>query len=163
MKPLRRLLAVIAALGVSLSGCMTLRSHVTVGQPLDPARLAQIKPGQTTMGEVLAWLGPPEFIVEGAQTVLDSRSLASGYLIDPPHAWWTDPVRTRTLTAPAGTVLFVYQSISMDMHLDLAIPTGVAAGRGGIEIEPGDFLIFISKNDERVVDVASHSTSGGTD
>ncbi|MGH8065517.1 MAG: hypothetical protein ACRERE_09815 [Candidatus Entotheonellia bacterium] len=117
-------------------------------------KVAQIQPGVTTLKDVLAWFGPPDFIIDGTQRIPDTRSMGAAYganPVSPTLFFGTNPIRPRFLTSPEGTVILIYICAELSNRFVLA----GGAGTGGQEISEADELfIFISKDSLTVTDVA---------
>ncbi len=63
-----RLIIVAAVLGSCVS-CITNVSKmaVKVGAPFDASKLNEVQVGVTDLRDILDWLGPPDFIIDGTQ------------------------------------------------------------------------------------------------
>ena len=99
-----------------LFGCMSGYQRSTIGVPLDRGKVAQIQQGVTTLKEVLAWFGPPDFIIDGTQRMPDTRSMGAAYganPVSPTLFFGTTPIRPRLLTSPEGTVILIYISAEL--------------------------------------------------
>lgn len=93
----------ISFMGAALSGCMAMvRVSYSGGTPVDKEKAALIKPGITTLSDILAWFGPPDVIIEGTQKVLDYTQVHYDRTKD------VDEWPMQIVTAPEGTVILAY-------------------------------------------------------
>jgi hypothetical protein len=53
-----------------LSGCCLIGGQYLVDEPIGKKRVERIRPGQTSIREVLTWLGPPAAIARNGKTVI---------------------------------------------------------------------------------------------
>jgi len=137
---------VVCAIAFLLAGCGVYsssgKSELTMGVPPAKAVLEQIKPGITTLTEVLKLLGPPEFIIDGTQELVDYERSSGG-------------VSTRTISAPEGMVILIYTlSLTVDITLDLRTLGGVTMQMDRA-IHNNELFIFVSKNDRMVASLVS--------
>ena len=129
-----------------LNGCIAVKVESTHGSALDTKQIDSIKPGITKFSDILEWFGPPDFIIDGTQQIVDfERSSGMVY----------GSISTRTLTAPDEMVILIY---TLSSTQEIAI-TGVAVGAAVIhvenEIRPNEAFIFLSKKDHTVLSVVA--------
>lgn len=55
---------------LSLSGCFVIGGQYLSDEPIGRKRVEKISPGQTSLREVLTWLGPPAAIARNGRTVI---------------------------------------------------------------------------------------------
>lgn len=125
---------------MGLTGCVAARHTTSIGACLDAEQLAAIKVGQTQLQEVLERLGPPEYIIDGQQTLAACH----------PAAYLGEAIPTRTLAAPEDAVILLYVSTKADVggvH-------GALVGHGYEKTQASEVMVYISKRDycvQRVV------------
>jgi hypothetical protein len=121
--------------------CVTVTSSETA--PIDPKVSPQIKPGVSSLSEVLTLLGPPHYVIDGSRRLLDEESV------------WTllrtmkspSSIPTRELTAPEGTVILIYS------HLTFYQDSTPVHFRSH-DRKKHELFIYVSKADKKVIDVA---------
>lgn len=157
MKITSRIFATLIVLIVtfSLTGCITHRT-ITVGIPVDKSKVALIKPGITTFSEILEWFGPPDYIIDGTQRMVDEAARIPG---DSPYK----PIPTRTLTSPEGMVILIYSNATIKTGGgSFGGVTGfVRAERMQLQTEHdlNEIFIYLSKKDRVVMEVAVHNAA----
>lgn len=142
------------------TGCALNSSRVSAGRPVDAAALASITPDITTLSEVLTALGPPDYIIDGSQRLLDEEAFFASFSLSGRYNFRTKelaatPISTRILTAPEGEVILIYPATAVTGRVvgGAALKTESAAGRSG------DLLVFVSKKG-RIVARVVHSDPG---
>ena len=128
---------------VILVGCGTVFMKATTGLPLDKSKIKRIMPGVTTFSEILAWLGPPDFIIDGTQRMVDEAA---------PISDLSAPVATRTLASPDGEVILIYSNPSM-VGRDTFAVVGVDAYDRHLGARPYEVFIYLSKKELMVTDL----------
>lgn len=105
-----------------LSGCLYVSASGVLGSALDPAVVAKIVPGETSKGQVLDLLGPPEEFVRsevlaalGDETARLSGAVALGNRAQDAFTYQRD-----TLTA-RGSVLLLYNHVRAQTESDLLV------------------------------------------
>lgn len=126
------------------------------GAPLDRTKIARLKPGITTLSEVLGWFGPPDKIIDGTQTI--PEPIPPPGFSDVSDSRIEKTVPTRVLTAPEGMVILVYVERAGYHHDSRgAIPAPVLPV-SGIRIDIGyhekELFIYLSKKDKVVTQVS---------
>jgi len=143
--------ALTALLTSMFCGCVF---HVRAGsQRFDEQRVGHIVPSVTTMTEIFDSFGPPDFIIDGTQRVVDTESVLYQYKLQ--------TLPTRVVTAPQGTVILIYAGGEGSFtggyvpgprqeptKPDLAIEYARTAQRSD------ELWIFISKEDKTVMSIA---------
>lgn len=155
LPPMRRIQGLGGCLAICLlaSGCVVAQGTITVGRALDPAKVADLKPGITTMSEILQWFGPPDYVIDGRQVMLDEAGFLAETPMDfkasrqPPRVVPVRPVR-----APEGTLIFVYSTVQARSGRTTAA-SGLLA-QESTSARPGEVFIFLSKDTRKVADVA---------
>lgn len=118
------------------------------------AQLRSIEPGKSTLADVLARLGPPDFIIDGTQRLVEPESLAVGYSADRlSMVTSVSPTPYRSITAQEGTVILIYQYVEVETGgMVGAAPYAVGViGRFGKRIRHDEVFLYVSKQDLRVV------------
>lgn len=107
---------------VLLSGCIYVAASGSFGPTLDPALVATIVPGKTTMAEVLDRLGPPLEYVRpeilaslGDETTRVDGAIALGNRSRDAFTWQYDELRGW------GTFLVLYNRIQIDAESELLV------------------------------------------
>jgi hypothetical protein len=105
-----------------LSGCLYVSTSGAFGSQLDPAVVSQIVPGESTKGQVLELLGPPEeFLRSEVLTSLgDDASRVSGAVALGNRAQDAFTYQLDTLSAWAS-MLLVYNHIRGQIETDLLV------------------------------------------
>jgi hypothetical protein len=105
-----------------LSGCLYVSASGVFGSALDPAAVSQIVPGESTKGQVLDLLGPPEEFVRsevlaalGDETVRVSGAVALGNRAQDAFTYQLD-----TLSAH-GSLLILYNYVRGQTESDLLV------------------------------------------
>ena len=62
--------AAVVLVLLCLSGCCLIGGQYLVDEPIGKKRVERIRPGQTTIRELLVWLGPPVAIARSGRTVI---------------------------------------------------------------------------------------------
>ena len=116
----RRLLALLPAL--LLSGCLYVSASGVFGSALDPAAVSQIVPGESTKGQVLDLLGPPEEFVRsevlgalGDETARVSGAVALGNRAQDAFTYQLDTLSAR------GSLLILYNYVRAQTESDLLV------------------------------------------
>jgi len=126
------------------------RSITTFGNPLDQGKISLIKPGATTLGEILTWFGPPDFIIDGSQRIVDTQSLIAGYSAKPNQY----PIPTRTLASPEGMVILIYIHKKIEaVGKTFSLIHTSAIYKGKAIMHSKELFIFLSKKDLTVVEI----------
>jgi hypothetical protein len=136
-----------------LNGCGAVYGTITVGRRLDAAKLAQIKPGVTTMAEILQWFGPPDYVVDGRQTVIDEPA----FLAETPMDFKAShrplrPVPMRALRAPEGSVILIYSAV--EAQSGRAIAASGLLAQESTQARAGEVFIFLSKETRKITELA---------
>lgn len=106
-----------------------------------------IKPGETTFSEILDWFGPPHFVIDGTQEMLDVEAVMAS------KSPWIGFLPTRTLTAPEGMVILVYQYYDVEIGIK-AIAMGVGTSvHINQKMKDGEIFIYLSKTDRVVEEI----------
>jgi hypothetical protein len=124
-----------------LSGCLYIQASGSFGSYVDPALVSQIVPGESTKGQVLDLLGPPEEFV---------RSEVLGSLGDE-----TARVAGAVSLGNRAQDAFTYQRDTMKARGTLLIFGNLARGR----IET-DLLVIFFDEEDRVREVSFRKVSG---
>jgi hypothetical protein len=105
-----------------LSGCLYVSASGAFGSHVDPAVVARIVPGESTKGEVLDLLGPPEeFLRSEVLTSLgDDASRVSGAVALGNRARDAFTYQLDTLSAWASMLLF-YNHVRGEIETDLLV------------------------------------------
>ena len=105
-----------------LSGCLYVSASGAFGSYLDPAAVSQIVPGESTKGQVLELLGPPEeFLRSEVLTSLgDDASRVSGAVALGNRAQDAFTYQLDTLSAWASMLLF-YNHVRGEIETDLLV------------------------------------------
>jgi hypothetical protein len=114
-----------------------------------------IKRGETTLDELLTWFGPPDYIIDGKQKLVDYVSVFAGYCVagPAPYAAMGDRITNRVLEAREGEVILVYLYVRMEV--DVSISSGYAStGRYGGKVRAQELQIHVSKTERTVTDFA---------
>lgn len=166
LESLSTFIAVIIA--ASGSGCMAMvASHdevTTIGRPIDALKVSAIQPGNTTFSELLKLLGPPDYIVEDQQQVVDEESFFAAFRGSPKIQ--TRPISTRHIKAPPDTVILVYGHIVVKRKQTAIstpfLPVPMNFGRDEIsqyvarenQARAHEVLVYMRKRDQRVISVS---------
>jgi hypothetical protein len=62
--------ATVVLVLLCLSGCCLIGGQYLADEPIEKKRVERISPGQTSIREVLTWLGPPAAIARNGKTVI---------------------------------------------------------------------------------------------
>jgi hypothetical protein len=105
-----------------LTGCLYVSASGAFGSYLDPAVVSQIVPGESTKGQVLELLGPPEeFLRSEVLTSLgDDASRVSGAVALGNRAQDAFTYQLDTLSAWASVLLF-YNHVRGQIETDLLV------------------------------------------
>ena len=144
----------LAALLLLAAGCVSLQQTRTLGTPLDDSRVASIRVGSTHLDTILAWFGPPDFIIDGSRQLLEYPSLIDGYCAEL-HCN-SAGLRSRALEAPPGTVLLIYAYVRMETRV-LGGGSYLWIGRGSVEATPAELMLYVDKDTLVVTDKAVRS------
>ena len=105
-----------------LSGCVYVAASGSFGPDLDPAVIASLVPGETTMAEVLERLGPPQEYVRpeilaslGDETTRVDGAIALGNRARDAFTWQYDDLEGW------GTFLVLYNRIQIDAESELLV------------------------------------------
>jgi hypothetical protein len=128
-----------------LNDCVAIRGKVTFGTALSEDNINRIKPGVTSFSELLGWFGPPGYIVDGTQTLLDLSAMAA---YSP-----GDPEVERTLSSPEGQVILIYQYVAQTV-------TYVGSKQSPAELSSQEMLIYLDKSSHLVVSVIKGEGGG---
>ena len=153
MKTVLYTLSTLSLVFSGLIGCsVSINQKSTIGIPLDHKEVARIQRGVTTLKEVLAWFGPPDFIIDGTQHIPNARTMGAAYSANPVgmYLFGIDPIKPRLLTSPEGTVILIYTSVDVSNRADVVL----AVGGGGQKAGENEVFIFVSKDTLIVMDVA---------
>jgi len=123
-----------------LSGCLYVQASGSFGSYVDPALVSQIVPGESTKGQVLELLGPPEEFV---------RSEVLGSLGDE-----TARVAGAVSLGNRAQDAFTYQRDTMKARGTMLILVNLV--RGQIET---DLLVIFFDEEDRVREVSSRKVS----
>jgi hypothetical protein len=126
--------------GCSGTGTMKMRA----APPAASDRSGFITPGTTTFSEILDQLGPPDYIIDGRQEIVDVAGDALGLA--------GSPIPTRTLTAPDGMVILIYTSSISQLDFQ---------GWSSMHVQrrvSNEIFIYLSKEDRTVVSVGAGSS-----
>ena len=134
------------------------------GTTLDKEKVARIKPGVTTLSEILEWFGPPWSIIDGTQYGLRGEFISRepGKPLPAATAGPTSGVprviglmkyvHSNAWTAPAGMVILAYgRATGLASGGFAAVPVGGMASQTHVEAQGDGFLIYLSKKDRTVV------------
>lgn len=131
-------------------------SHVKVasGYLLDKSKIALIKPGITTLSDILAWFGPPHYIIDESHKILEQQPTPSQYLLT--GLEFAESFPTRVLTAPDEMFLLIYVYGEKDFVFHYAHVAGAGAGSIDVKYKDKEFFIYLSKKDRTVVTTAGN-------
>jgi hypothetical protein len=148
MRILRQTVFAFLAVSLCLSaGCVSFRAKVESGSTPSEREMGLIKPGETTFSEILDRLGPPHYIIDGTQEMLDVEAMMASQGV------MSGIVPTRTLTAPEGMVILIYQYYDVETGVK-GIPMGIGASMHiDQKIKEGEIFIFLSKTDRVVGEI----------
>ncbi len=149
------MIIVTAVLGSCVSPGVTVRRMtLEIGAPFDVSKLDEVQVGVTDLRDILEWFGPPDFIIDGTQEILDRQGgLAAGLQLP-----------TRTLSAPEGTVILLYTvNLRMDdWSVDVTHPFATVEKRR-YGVRGNELMIFVRKRDHMVLNAlrggATHERS----
>jgi hypothetical protein len=148
-----------------LAGCVTgTVMNFSGGTNLDKNKVALIKPGVTTLSEILEWFGPPWSIIDGTQYGLRGEFISRqpGTPLPAATAGPTSGaprvvgvmkyVQSNAWTAPDGMVILAYGRASGHAAAGFAaVPVGGMASQTHVEAQGDAFLIYLSKKNRTVV------------
>jgi hypothetical protein len=95
--------------------------------------------GVTSLRDILAWFGPPEYIIDGTQTIPETH----------PAFFPGVQIPTRVLSSREGEVLLVYTKVTTE---DATAHASGYSQRRQAE-HPNDVMIFVRKADYKVAGV----------
>jgi hypothetical protein len=105
-----------------LSGCLYVSASGVFGSALDPAAISQIVPGESSKGQVLDLLGPPEEFVRsevlgalGDETARVSGAVALGNRAQDAFTYQRDTLSAR------GSLLVLYNYVRGHTESDLLV------------------------------------------
>lgn len=105
-----------------LTGCLYVRASGSFGPSLDREVVARIVPGETSKGEVLAWLGPPEEFLRSEviesladETTRVSGAVALGNRAQDAFSWQRDSL------VGNGNFLILFNRFRTDVASDLLV------------------------------------------
>lgn len=144
-----------------LASCAAVGVKATMGRSLDESKISGIKPNVTSLAEVLAWFGPPDYVIDGTRRMIDEEAFfatqtSQGFEGRPPTKG--DPIPTRVLKAPDGMVILIYSNpeekgwtgaaYSITGQTEPVLEESVTSARSN------ELFIFLSKKNRTVVTVA---------
>lgn len=135
-------LIIVATVFSSCASCTVLSTTLRLSGPLDVSKVSEIQAGVTDLRDILEWFGPPDFIVDGTQEIYDQKGGVMSGLHFP----------TRTLSAPEGTVIFLYSSNLRheDLFMQMSIPV-VTVDKYQYSVRANELMIFVRKRDYKVL------------
>lgn len=135
-----------------------MRSTMAPGDPLDQGKIALIEPARTTFTEILAWLAPPDYIIDGTQRIPEALPVPYTSTSDYYRFANAAYIPTRSLTAPEGTVILIYQQVHIGGLYLTEIYNPIQ--REDIAYQDNELFVYISKNNHTVIAVAAKGGSG---
>ncbi|MCI0560201.1 MAG: hypothetical protein MN733_17065 [Nitrososphaera sp.] len=139
-----------------LTACMASTHNILApGEPFDRNNITRLKPGVTTLSEVLGWFGPPDKIIDGTQSM--PEPIPPPGFSDVSERSIEKTVPTRVLTAPEGMVILVYVERAGYNHYSAGTP--IVLPVSGLRIDIGyhekELFIYLSKKDKVVTQVST--------
>ena len=138
-----------------LTGCMSFNQKLKSGISLSNDKILLIELGKTNFSEILERFGPPDYIIDGTQKILDTEAAFGGGGL----SYIYNPIPTRTLISPDGMVILIYKRNEWEIKEKVRAFFYMEITEMHNEVHSDEIFIYISKKDRTVVTVVSGAAS----